>query len=164
MEDVLIDPATGRMQIPIRNDGTATWPWRDLEVELQTRSGESLGIYTWEMFVLEAGQSTVLEHPDILLTTPYDACVVIDPNNLVMEEYEAHDVLFHTPVCPPLPDLVIDDVFFDPAAGGTGGGHPGAAGAVRGRRRGDLRPRSARTARRALRPGQPPQRTAGFRL
>jgi len=118
VEDVLIDPVSGKMQIPIINSGTATWPWHDLEVEIQTRSGESLGVYTWENYVLEAGQGAVLEHPDILLEAPYDACVLIDPNNLVMEQYEAHDILYHNPVCPVLPDLVIDDVHFDAAGGG----------------------------------------------
>ena len=118
VEDVIIDPISGSIKIPIINSGTATWPWHDLEVELQTREGESLGIYTWEEFVLEAGQRTILEHPDIQLEPPYDACVVIDPNNLVREEYEAHDVLQHTPVCPQLPDLTIIDVVYKPDGGG----------------------------------------------
>jgi len=113
VEDVIIDGTTGRMQIPVRNTGTATWPWKDLQVRLQTRSGESLGLYTWENFALETGQRTVLEHPDILLDAPYDACVVIDPNNLVLEEPEATGVLSHGPVCPQMPDLVISDVRFD---------------------------------------------------
>jgi hypothetical protein len=118
VQDVIIDPRNGNMQIPIINSGTATWPWHDLEVELQTREGESMGIYTWEEFVLEAGQRKVLEHPDIKLEPPYDACVLIDPNNLVREEFEAHDILQHVPVCPQLPDLMITDVVFRPDGGG----------------------------------------------
>ena len=118
VQDVIIDPETGSMQIPIINSGTATWPWHDLEIELQTREGESLGIYTWEEFVLEAGQRTILEHPDIHLEPPYDACVVIDPNNLVREEFEAYDALQHTPVWPQLPDLTITDVVYKPDGGG----------------------------------------------
>jgi hypothetical protein len=85
---------------------------------VQTRDGESLGIYTWENFVLEAGQRTVLEHPDIHLEPPYDACIIIDPNNQVREEYEAHDILQHAPVCPRLPDLTITDVAYKAAGGG----------------------------------------------
>ena len=117
VEDVIIDQATGRVAVPIRNTGSAAWPRHDLQVELQTRSGESLGISTFENYTIEAGQHAVL-HPDILLEPPYDACVLVDPNNLVMEEFEAHGILYHSPVCPVLPDLVIDDVHFDAAGGG----------------------------------------------
>jgi hypothetical protein len=117
VEDVIIDQASGRVNILIRNTGSAAWPRHDLQVELQTRSGESLGISTFENYTIEAGQHAVL-HPDILLGPPFDACVLIDPNNLVMEEYEAHDILYHNRVCPVLPDLVIDDVHYDDAGGG----------------------------------------------
>jgi LysM repeat protein len=118
VQDVIIDPTTGEMQIPIINSGTATWPWRDLEVELQTRAGDSLGIYTWPDFVLEAGQQTILEHPEIRLDPPYDACVVIDPNDLVIEEYEVNHILAHNPICPELPDLIIHDVIYQAEGAG----------------------------------------------
>ena len=117
VEDVIIDQASGRVHIPIVNTGSAGWPRHDLQVELLTRSGESLGTATFENYSIEAGQHAVL-HPDILLEPPYDACVLIDPNNLVMEEFEAHDILFHSPVCPVLPDLVINDATYDAADGG----------------------------------------------
>ena len=63
---------------------------------------------------MEAGQRDVLEHPDLVLSDiPYDACVVIDPNDQVLEEYERSGAMIHVPVCPELPDLEIRDVFFD---------------------------------------------------
>ena len=37
VEDIYIDGTTGAMQIDVRNTGRATWPWRDLEVQLVRR-------------------------------------------------------------------------------------------------------------------------------
>ena len=113
VEDLIIDEASGLVQIHVRNTGTATWPWRDLKVELQTREGDSLGVFTWPEFVLETGQRTVLENPEVRVGAPYDACIVIDPFNEVLEEYERTGAMVHSPVCPQLPDLIITDVSFD---------------------------------------------------
>ena len=118
IEDIVIEEASGSVQIHVRNTGTATWPWKDLNVRLQTREGESIGVYTWPEFVLETGQRTILEHPDMRLSAPYDACVVIDPYDEVLELFERSGALFHNPVCPQLPDLIVTDVSFDPS--GTG--------------------------------------------
>ena len=118
LEDFVVEETTGRVQIHVRNTGTATWPWRDLTIELQTRSGESIGIYTWQDFVLETGQETVLEHPDMMLSAPFDACVVIDPYDEMPEEFERSGALFHNPICQRLPDLTITDVRFDSLGGG----------------------------------------------
>lgn len=119
LEKIEIDDDTGRVRLHIRNTGTAAWPWRDLNIELQNREGVSLGVYTWEGFILEAGQRTVLEHPDMRLAAPpYDACVLIDPYDAVTEAYERSGALFHHPICPPTPDLTITDVRFEPAGAG----------------------------------------------
>ncbi len=118
LQDFSVDEATGKVQLTVRNTGTATWSWKDLTIELQTRDGSSLGLYTWPDFVLETGQETVLEQAGMMLEAPYDACVVIDPFDDVQEEYERTGALFHGPVCPRLPDLTITDVNFDPLGGG----------------------------------------------
>lgn len=118
VEDLKIDEGTGQLQIHVRNTGTATWPWRDLTVQLQTREGEIINILTWSEYVLESGQRDVLDGPGLRLEAPFDACVLIDPNNEVLEEYERSGALFHTPVCPALPDLTISSVGFDPTAAG----------------------------------------------
>lgn len=116
LEDMEVDESTGQARLHIRNTGTATWPWRDLIVELQSRDGVSLGIYTWPAFVLEPGQRATLEHPDMRLSAPFDACVLIDPYDDVLEEPECSGMLFHNPICTQLPDLVITNVEYD--AGG----------------------------------------------
>jgi len=109
LEDFVVDEDSGRVQLHVRNIGQATWPGRDLNIELQTRDGISLGVYTWPRFVLQLGQRTVLEHPDMRLSAPFDACVVIDPYDDVWEEGD-HVGLLHTPICQPVPDLVVTDV------------------------------------------------------
>ena len=49
---------------------------------------------------------------------PFDACVVIDPDNEVIEEFERSGAMIHNPVCPPIPDLTITNVFYDSRGGG----------------------------------------------
>jgi LysM repeat protein len=112
LTDFTVDENTGQVQIEVRNTGTAFWPWRDLTVELRTRAGETIGSYTWPGFSLEVGATTVLVHDDMTLDPPYDACVVIDPNNEMLEYYERSGALAHTPRCPDLPDLVIRDAVY----------------------------------------------------
>lgn len=118
VEELTIDETTGLVRVHVRNTGTATWPWRDLKVELRSREGASLGVFTWPEFVLETGQRAILEKPEMRVGAPYDACIVIDPSNEVLEEYERSGAMIHAPVCPQLPDLIISDVNFDPAGGG----------------------------------------------
>lgn len=110
----IVDEATGQVQIHVRNTGSATWAGRDLNVELQSRDGVSLGVYTWPEFTLEPGERIVLEQPDMRLAVPFDACVVIDPFDEVLEELERSGALSHGPVCPGLPDLRISDVTYEP--------------------------------------------------
>jgi hypothetical protein len=53
------------------------------------------------------------------LSPPFDACVLIDPDDEVLEEYERSGAMSHSPICPPIPDLVITDVHYLP--GGSSG-------------------------------------------
>ncbi len=118
VEKIEMDEESGQMQVHVRNTGTAAWPWRDLDIEVQTRDGEVIDTFTWPEYVLEAGQRDVLEFSELRLDAPYDACVVIDPSDEVIEQYERTGALYHNPVCPPLPDLEITQVSFDPTSGG----------------------------------------------
>ncbi|MBU2611109.1 MAG: LysM peptidoglycan-binding domain-containing protein [Chloroflexi bacterium] len=118
LEDFVVDEATGGVQLNVRNTGTAAWPWRDLTIELQSREGVSLGIYTWPDYVLEAGRRDTLEHPNMRLSAPFDACVMIDPYDDVLEEYERSGAMFHHPICPQVPDLVVTNVRYNPTGGG----------------------------------------------
>jgi hypothetical protein len=113
VEDIRLDPTTGGLQVQVRNTGTAAWPWKDLDVELRTRTGDTITTMTWPNFVLEAGQETILGFPPEVLSPPYDACVLIDPADKVLEEFERSEMLYHSPVCPTLPDLIITSVQFD---------------------------------------------------
>ena len=117
VEDIAFDEA-GNAHIHVRNTGTAAWPIHDLTVELQSREGLSLSIYTWPEFSLDPGQEKVLESPDMRLSAPLDACALIDPYNDVSEERELSGGRQHSPFCPDLPDLLIHDVKYDPRAGG----------------------------------------------
>jgi hypothetical protein len=113
MTDFYVSEETGAVEIKLRNTGTATWPWKDLVVELQTRSGDSIGFYTWPEFVLETGEETTLTHPDMFLEAPFDACVVIDPYDDVPEGPERSGAMFHGPICAQLPDLIIYDAIYE---------------------------------------------------
>jgi LysM repeat protein len=107
----------GQVRIHVRNTGSATWANRDLNVELQTRGGESLGIFTWEDFTLEPGERFILTDSDMVLNAPYDACVLIDPFNEVSEEGETSRTRSHQPVCPLLPDLIISNLSYNSTYG-----------------------------------------------
>ena len=116
-----VDETSGRVSVQIRNTGAAGWRDQNLSVELQSREGLSLGIYDWPDFTLEAGERTVLEHPDMRLAAPFDACVVIDPYDEVVERSEEGGVV-RAWACVPrqLPDLIISDVTFEGGDEGVG--------------------------------------------
>lgn len=116
--DFYVSESTGEVELTLRNTGSATWPWRDLDIELQSRDGETIGIYTWPEFALEIGRETTLTHPEMFLDPPYDACVVIDPDDEVREGPEQTGAMFHHPICPDLPDLIITDVMYRSVFGG----------------------------------------------
>ncbi len=112
VEDIVYDPGSGALQVMVRNTGYASWSWRDLDVELRTRDGETITTQTWPEFVLAAGAPATLQFPAGTLRRPYDACVLIDPANKVIEGPERNFGVVHTPFCLPLPDLIISNVRF----------------------------------------------------
>ena len=107
-----VDEATGTAHVSVGNSGTAAWVDRDLTIEMQTRDGLSLGIATFEDFDLAVGETRALTHPIFDLEPPYDACVVIDPFDEVLEYYERSGALIHNPICQDLPDLVVEEAYF----------------------------------------------------
>lgn len=117
LEDMQIIESSGQVQLELRNIGTATWPFRDLRVRLQTRAGEFIGDYLLDDFMLEPGQQTTQILPDAMLSAPFDVCAVIDPNDEVLELYERTGALAHGPRCPQLPDLVIDELHYEASEG-----------------------------------------------
>jgi hypothetical protein len=113
LEDVTVDTATGAVQLLVRNTGTATWPWKELDVELRTRRGETIVLQSWDNFALETGQERTLDFPAGTLGEPFDVCVLLDPGNKVIELYERTGALSHSPACQRLPDLSITGVAYD---------------------------------------------------
>ena len=108
-----VDESTGIATMAVQNSGTAGWVDRDLMIEMQTRDGRSLGVAVFANFNLETGESVTLDDPLFELEPPYDACVVIDPFDEVLEYYERSGALYHHPICQDLPDLVIEDAHYE---------------------------------------------------
>lgn len=96
---------TGGLQVGVHNTGTADWTAHDLVMDLQTRDGTHITRFTVEDFALETGVWRSIDFPPGTLSPPFDACVVIDPDNLVREEIDSAGG--RQPVCAELPDLVI---------------------------------------------------------
>jgi LysM repeat protein len=114
-----LDESTGTAEISVQNTGTAAWADRDLMIEMQTRDGRSLGIAVFENVYLATGEIMELDHPIFELQPPYDACVVIDPLDEVLEYYESSGALVHNPICPKLPDLIVEDAYFASETGNS---------------------------------------------
>lgn len=112
LSSYILDENTGTAQIAVQNTGSAAWADRDLMIEMQTRDGRSLGIAVFEDVYLATGEIMELDHPLFELEPPYDACVVIDPLDEVLEYYEVSGALVHNPICPKLPDLRVDEAYF----------------------------------------------------
>lgn len=102
---IIILGETGGLQVGVRNTGTADWTAHDLVMDLQTRDGTHITRSTVEDFALETGVWRFIDFPAGTLSAPFDACVVIDPDNLVREEID--NAGGHQPVCAELPDLAI---------------------------------------------------------
>jgi LysM repeat protein len=112
VQDVIFDAQTGSVRVLIENTGYATWPWKDLDVDLLTRSGDLITRKTWQQFVLGRGEETMLEFPAGTLERPYDACVSIDPDDKVLEHFERSGALSHGRFCLQLPDLIVTDAHY----------------------------------------------------
>ena len=94
------------------NFGTASWPGRTLTLELLTRDGVSLGQTVFEDVDIPTGETATFRIPRTTSGPLIDVCVLIDPNDQVMELYERSGALIHNPVCTDLPDMVVRDVNF----------------------------------------------------
>ncbi len=114
-----VDESTGTAHITVQNTGTAAWADRNLTIEMQTRDGRSLGSAVFENVYLATGETMDLNHPLFELEPPYDACVVIDPLDEVLEYFEASGSLVHNPICQELPDLTVEDVYFGTDSGNS---------------------------------------------
>ncbi len=107
VEEIRVDRQNDQVQVRLHNTGSAAWPSKDLDVELQTRSGEIISAQTWPDFSVQVAGERILRFTDVEVHSPSDGCVLLDPNDAV------HELSAHYPVCPVLPDLTISDVRVD---------------------------------------------------
>jgi hypothetical protein len=111
--DRTIDEA-GRIQVHIQNTGTAAWANHDLRIELSRRGGSVARAQTWPEVYLDPGaEPTVFTFSDPVEGPAANLCVELDPDDEVVELYEATGALYHGTICPRLPDLILEDIQFD---------------------------------------------------
>jgi hypothetical protein len=113
LTDVTLDRATGELQLYITNTGNAAWANHDLDVRVTSRDGEETGTHTWPLFYLDPLEEAVLQDPSLTAESPEAACVHLDYNDRVLESHENTGSFHHAPLCPPLPDLIIEDVQYE---------------------------------------------------
>lgn len=115
VEGFSLNPASGRLQIHIRNIGLADWTHRDLEVRLSTHRSAFIDDVTWEDVQIGVGDTQILQLPSLSPYPPMDVCVTLDLFDRVLELYEFLGATPGGRICAPLPDLSISDVQYDPA-------------------------------------------------
>jgi hypothetical protein len=109
------DPETGHLLLSLQNNGSAAWTSQPLFYELIRRDlGTRLLTLNAEIS-LDVGQEMVLD-TGVETVNLGNLCIKLDPNNRVMEHYEALEVLQHElyTYCLPQPDLRIEDIKYDP--------------------------------------------------
>jgi hypothetical protein len=104
----------GNLIVSVRNTGSATWANQDLWIDIDNRVESWHSIYLEREFVLEVGETKEII-TNISGRNLSQLCVILDPDNLVLELYESTGALYHatTPYCRPRPDLRITDVNYD---------------------------------------------------
>lgn len=106
---------SSRLQIHVKNSGSATWPGHDIKVYDSLPSGEHLEGDVFEELVLMPGETIVLESSELVPPTPHpplSVCILLDPANLIPEEDDRLPGWTRGEYCAPLPDLAITDVVY----------------------------------------------------
>jgi hypothetical protein len=112
--DIREDPATGFVQVDVKNTGSAEWADHRLTLGIYNRETDTRIRNHSEDLFLDIGQEETI-------TTDYTAgnlgniCIVVDPDEAVVELYESTGALYHiyTPYCLPLPDLFIHKIQYN---------------------------------------------------
>ena len=112
-DDFTLDEDTGNVSLFILNSGTAGWSQRDLTIGLRTRDGREISDVTFYALDIPVGETAALHSPELFVPPPFDFCIVIDPYDDVLELHERTGALAHTLECPDLPDLEIEDAYFE---------------------------------------------------
>jgi len=108
----------GEISLLLKNTGTAGWSEQDLDIGLFTREGEFIKEVTIPDFDLPVGEAVFVTQDDLRLPAPYDFCLHLDLYDEVLELHERTGNLTHTIECPELPDLEIQDAYYQPRGGG----------------------------------------------
>ncbi len=118
VESLSVDQETGRLVINIRNTGSADWLNRDLRLNVISPNRTLTNTYNLRNITLHPGETMAISRGDINPQPPMGACVLLDPNNEVMEQYDRYVengmIGPKAPYCAPQPDLIVSEVSFDP--------------------------------------------------
>ncbi len=112
--DLQLEAYDGNLIVSLQNTGSASWANQDLRMRFDNRESSWQSTHFEEMFVLEAGEIKEIT-TDIRGLNFSQICVILDPENAVLELYESTGALNHatTPYCPQRPDLRITDAIYD---------------------------------------------------
>jgi len=113
LDEYTLDDDTGNVSLYILNSGTAGWSQHDLTIGLRTRDGREINDVTFFDLEIPVGDVAALHHPELFVPPPFDFCVVIDPYDEVLELHERTGALSHTLICPEVPDLDVQDAYFE---------------------------------------------------
>jgi hypothetical protein len=116
--DFHVDEGTGETTVEMQNQGTAEWPGRRLTVELQTMDGHSLGHSVFEDVEIPVGEFETIRIPRTTPEPLFDVCVVLDSMDEVLELHERSGSMIHYPICPQVPDLIVEEAYYESHAGG----------------------------------------------
>jgi hypothetical protein len=109
-----VDPATGFVQVDVKNSGNAEWSNHKLWLDFYYRGRDSFfDRYPKDIF-LDIGQEKTIT-TNVTVSDVAEICVMVDPEDDVLELYENTGALYHTNMryCLPLPDLWIHEVQYD---------------------------------------------------
>lgn len=117
VENLSVDRSSGRVRLHIRNVGLATWTNMPIVARVSWPDGSLYGDFEWSNMTLAPGETTILSHGGLNPDPALGVCVLLDPDNAVLEEY---DRLVETgilsakgPYCRPLADLSIPEASFN---------------------------------------------------
>jgi len=108
------DPATGFIQVDVKNTGSAEWSNHKLWLGFSYRDRDSFFDRHYEELFLDIGQEKTIT-TDITVNNIANVCIMVDPDDTVLEMYEHTGALDHTYTryCLPLPDLWIHEIQYN---------------------------------------------------